>query len=158
MTICAFKKMLLFTEAAIKTIVDNAWNNIPNLFHRTKLDQYVIMPNHFHGIIHIIEEDFAHKSVNDPAYNKIKRSVINKRRERSEPHLGAIIQYFKSITTVDYLNKVCSYNKMFPGKLWQRNYYEHVIRNQKELESIKEYIENNPINWEIDPENPINSW
>ncbi|MBQ3145784.1 MAG: transposase [Clostridia bacterium] len=59
------------------------------------------------------------------------------------PPLQRIIQRFKSATT----NKYFMYNK---GKLWQRNYYEHIIRNEKEYLLIKQYIQNNPLNWEKD--------
>lgn len=84
----------------------------------TKVDEYIIMPNHIHMIIQI---------------------TGGQRR----PPLQRIIQCFKSATT----NRYFIQNK---EKLWQRNYYEHVVRNEKEYYLIKQYIQNNPLNWEKD--------
>ena len=71
--------------------------------------------------------------------------------------IGRIIQAFKSITTHEYTIGVKQYNwPPFNGKLWQRNYYEHVIRNEHELNKIREYIINNPLKWDLDVENPVN--
>ncbi|MFA5519457.1 MAG: transposase, partial [Spirochaetota bacterium] len=62
-----------------------------------------------------------------------------------------IIHRFKTLTTKQYINGVKKHGwTPFPGKFWQRNYYEHIIRNDKSLHRIKEYIKNNPLNWEKD--------
>ena len=66
--------------------------------------------------------------------------------------LSAIIQNFKSITT----RKINQIRKTPQAKLWQRNYYEHIIRDEKELNKTREYIVNNPLKWELDEENPKN--
>jgi len=69
--------------------------------------------------------------------------------------VGRIVQAFKSVTTHEYINGVKQHGwPPFPGKLWQRNYYEHVIRNENELNRIREYIINNPKKWEFDRDNP----
>ena len=73
-------------------------------------------------------------------------------------HMGSplhrIVQWFKTMTTNEYIRGVKNYHwKPFPGKLWQRNYYEHIIRNNYELFNVENYIENNPKNWEKDSEN-----
>ena len=69
--------------------------------------------------------------------------------------LGRIIQAYKSITTVAYIDGVKRLGwPPFPGKLWQRNYYEHIIRDEDELNRVREYIITNPIRWELDRENP----
>ena len=70
-------------------------------------------------------------------------------------HIGSplhkIVQWFKTMTTNDYINHVKNNNwKPFNKKLWQRNYYEHIIRNEIELNKIRQYIINNPLNWEKD--------
>ena len=83
------------------------------------------MPNHFHGII-IIEEDQEHQMDRKP--------------------LGRLIGVFKTLST-----KRINQHGNTPGKqFWQRNYYEHIIRNEKELALIREYIMLNPVNWSID--------
>ncbi|MGQ9573601.1 MAG: transposase, partial [Dehalococcoidia bacterium] len=74
---------------------------------------------------------------------------------RFAPTVGDIIGAFKSRTTVEYIRgvKTCGWTP-FPGKLWQRNYYEHIIRNEHALDRIREYIVYNPLRWALDRENP----
>ncbi len=90
-------------------IVDEQWQNLTTKYPNINIGEYIIMPNHFHGIIEITERTVA---------------------------IGNIIGYFKFKTT-----------KMInlPEKLWQRNYWEHIIRNKAEHSRIAEYIRNNPI-------------
>lgn len=66
-----------------------------------------------------------------------------------------MIDWFKTMTTNDYIRgvKQCQW-RPFPGKLWRRNYYEHVIRDERDLNAIREYVSNNPASWEQDNENP----
>jgi len=66
--------------------------------------------------------------------------------------LSAIIQNFQSVT----IRKINQIRKTPGAKFWQRNYYDHIIRNEKELNKIREYIINNPLKWELDKENPKN--
>jgi putative transposase len=69
--------------------------------------------------------------------------------------LGDIIGAFKSITAHEYIQGVKKHGwAPFPGKLWQRNYYEHIIRSENEMIRTQEYILNNPAQWETDRENP----
>ena len=83
------------------------------------------------------------------------------RAHHAEPgaHIGAplpeIVQWFKTMTTNEYIRGVKTMGwPPFPGKLWQRNYYEHIIRNEAELDRIRTYIANNPTQWALDDENP----
>jgi hypothetical protein len=72
--------------------------------------------------------------------------------------LGRVCQAFKSLTTVEYVRGVKDHDwSPFPGRLWQRNYHERVIRDERELIGIREYIRNNPMKWEHDEENPANA-
>ncbi|HLP48379.1 MAG TPA: transposase [Candidatus Kapabacteria bacterium] len=65
--------------------------------------------------------------------------------------LHAILRWFKTMSTNEYIKGVKQSGwPPFNGKLWQRNYYEHIIRNENELLQIREYVANNPANWEID--------
>ena len=71
--------------------------------------------------------------------------------------LPDVVHRFKSFSTAIYRNCVEKLNwTPFPGKLWQRNYYDHIIRNDDELNRIREYISNNPLQWDYDENNPIN--
>lgn len=102
-----------------------------------KIENYVIMPNHVHMIISINREGTVHRA---PTREEFKKPTSDS--------VPTIIRYLKSGVTRE-LNK--KYNRDM--QLWQRNYYEHIIRNEKELYNIMEYIEYNPFNWKIDPLN-----
>ena len=85
--------------------------------------------------------------------------VMKNGHDSKGAHTGAplhrIVQWFKTMVTNEYLRGV-KRNELLPmpGKLWQRNYYEHIIRNEDELNRIREYIENNPMQWAMDAEHP----
>lgn len=101
------------------------WVHLPNKFPNIKLNAYIVMPNHIHGIIEIVSTD---KLLGTPLYT--------------------IVQWFKTMTTNAYIKNVHTNNwSAFSGKLWQRNYYEHIIRNEKSLNAIMQYIHANPKNW-----------
>ncbi len=76
--------------------------------------------------------------------------------EHTGSPLHRVIQWFKTMTTNEYIRGVKQHAwAPFPGKLWQRNYYEHIIRNENEMALIREYIMNNPAQWAMDRENPF---
>ena len=76
---------------------------------------------------------------------------------RGAPTLGDIVDWFKTMTTNDYIRGIKQHGwRPFPGKLWQRNYYEHIIRDDTEAGRIRQYIANNPMQWLDDGENPAN--
>jgi len=76
--------------------------------------------------------------------------------EHTGSPLHRVIQWFKTMTTNEYIRGVKQHAwAPFPGKLWQRNYYEHIIRNENEMALIREYIMNNPAQWATDRENPF---
>lgn len=114
------------------------WEELPRRFPQVELDEYVIMPNHLHGIIFI--RTFANSGES---------------LKTRPPRLGDIVGTYKSRTTGAYIAGVRDYNwSPFPGKLWQRNYYEHIIRSDITLNKIREYVINNPAQWAFDKENP----
>ena len=140
----------------IGELVVNCWLSIPKYFDITILDEFVLMPNHLHSIIFIHEalgKGEASPGIiamlfNDPSGDA---SPLQEMGTQSGS-LSAIIQNFKSIST----RKV---NRLYfePGnKIWQRNYYERIIRNERELNATRAYILDNPLNWELDKENPTN--
>ncbi len=124
-------KIMLLNHAG--KIVENEFINLLKRFAHIQLHEYVIMPNHFHCIIEILEN------------NNIKEELNNKKT------VGDIVGAFKSIVTVKYIYGVKNYNwKPFNKKLWQRNYWEHIIRNEKSYNKILDYIKNNPTKWHDD--------
>lgn len=149
-TICTWNKECLLgdiTNSEIKIspvgeIIQKEWYKIPNRFPNVQLDAFVIMPNHIHGII-IVGATLVVARDDDVGRN-------NRAGTSPAPTLGEIIGSFKSICV-----HKCKYNGLNIGKLWQRNYYEHVIRNEDELNKIREYIVLNPAMWDEDDENPF---
>jgi putative transposase len=114
-------------------IIEEQWQYIPNLYDDVELDEYVIMPNHIHGIIVIQQK---------------KRADT-----RPAPTLSDIICSFKSRSSLEYIRYIKRNNLNFSDKFWQRSFYDHVIRNERSLSAIREYILDNPANWEQDIEN-----
>ena len=108
------------------------------------------MPNHFYAIIQNIGHVGADRCV-CPDDHRHGRT--------SGEHIGSplhrVIQWFKTMTTNEYIRGVKQYGWVpFPGRLWQRNYYEHILRNENEMSHIREYIRNNPAQWAKDKDNP----
>ncbi|HRP02760.1 MAG TPA: transposase [Candidatus Kapabacteria bacterium] len=124
-------KMIL-NDAGI--MVENEWLKLPERYKNIQLHEYVVMPNHFHAILEI----------NTQNENITVGATKNKT-------VGDMVGAFQSIVTVKYIHGVKQNNwERFDGKLWQRNYFEHIIRNDKAYQQISEYIINNPQNWDND--------
>jgi len=113
------------------------WERLPHRFPCVSLDECIVMPNHLHGIIIIVGAQLI------APWNEDLLGAINR-----APTLGEIIRSFKAVTSRQIRGSV---NQTFG---WQRNYYEHVIRNENSLNHIREYISTNPMRWELDRENP----
>ncbi len=142
-------------------MIKKEWNNLSQSFSNIEIDEYIVMPNHFHGILIINSNPVGARLRRVVAHNVITCDISKRAGTRPAPTeiktIGNIIGAFKSITTHKYINGVKNHNwQPFNQKLWQRNFYEHIIRNEKDLNEICEYIQSNPMNWEIDEENPIN--
>jgi len=129
-------------------IVENNWRKIA--YQNVKTDTFVIMPNHIHGII-IIKSDSR-----VGARLALAPDLSPAPDFMSAPTLGAIIGAFKSRCALEYLKFIDANDLNETGKIWQRNYYEHIIRNRKELAAIRNYIRTNPVKWHNDEENPLN--
>ncbi|MEB2333814.1 MAG: hypothetical protein OZ914_05825, partial [Anaerolineaceae bacterium] len=131
------------------------WNELPNKFPNIVLGEFVVMPNHFHGIIFIMENVGADLRVCPDGEEKGEH--VDSPQHADSPQrstLSQMIQWFKTMTTNEYIRGVKQSNwKPFIGKVWQRNYYEHIIRNEKELQQKTNYILDNPSRWDEDDEN-----
>jgi len=169
-TVCANGQECLFGDCAdgdmrvndAGRMVVDIWNSLPERFLNVALDEYMIMPNHFHGII-VLEDANEHRgepcvrpALDDPIENGCRAGDHNDRPYGT--HVGSvsrIVQAFKSLTTVKYVRGVNDRNwSQFSGRLWQRNFYERIIRDKKEMSAIREYIRFNPSKWTLDKENP----
>ncbi len=107
-------------------MIASVWQSLPDIYPMLILDAFIVMPDHLHGLL------FLH---NDSV-------------EERHPELSTVIRIFKSITTSHYIAGVKADNwPRFDLQLWQSNYYDHVIRNERDLENRRLYIERNPGRW-----------
>jgi putative transposase len=128
-------------------IINSCWIEIPEHFPNVELDEYIIMPNHVHGIV-VITNDNPVGAGLTPAL----KIINNRATARVAPTIGDIIGAFKSIVANECL-KLFKMDNRRMDKFWQRNYYEHIIRDNDELIRIREYIINNPAKWGEDKYN-----
>jgi len=148
-TICTQDRICLFGEVADDRMRLNGagemavslWQQLPTRFPDIEIDAFIVMPNHLHGIIVLPDGGAA---VGAPLVGA-----------RNVPTLGHIIGAFKSAATVAYVRGVKSNGwPEFRQRLWLRNYYEHVVRDETALNRIRQYIDENPARWAFDDENP----
>lgn len=123
-------------------LVDECWRAMPSHFPNVALDEFVVMPNHVHGIIVTVNSVGA----GSPRPGSTGAETTPLRR----PALGHIVAYFKYQST----KRVNQIRGTPETPLWQRNYYEHVIRNEDEWNEIRTYIIENPLRWELDENHP----
>ena len=129
-------------------MVENEWLKLPNRFQNIQLHEYVVMPNHFHAILEIVGATLVVAQNETVAQNNIGQPQGIAPTGKT---VGNMIGAFQSIVTVEYIRGVKQNNyKPFDGKLWQRNYWEHIIRNENDYQRIAQYIINNPENWNND--------
>jgi putative transposase len=178
-TTCTQERDSLFGDVVDGLMVVNAygrvaaahWQRISRHFSHVELDAWVVMPNHVHGIIVIVDDEnggrgepLPEPSVADTVPSRPKPPIetralagngspLHRHTTPAGPptgSLGAIVGNFKSVTT-RRINRM----RHTPGaRVWQRNYYERVIRDERELAAIRRYIHDNPARWAQDDENP----
>jgi len=118
-------------------IVEEEWLKTEEIRKNVDLDYYVVMPNHFHGILIINSRDTA---------RCVPTNENRKFGEMIPGSLPVIIRSFKSAVT----KRINELRKKTDSPVWQKNYYEHIIRNEKDLFFTRRYIELNPLKWELD--------
>jgi len=140
-------------------MIESWWQGLSDKFPNVDIDAYVVMPNHFHGILSVMDTTLSNPcarptalAVESPTGTDI---ALAGRPHRVAPTLGDIVAWYKTMTTNNYMRMVRQgVYPPFKGKLWQRNYYEHIVRNDYDLGRIREYIRDNPAKWATDRENP----
>ncbi|MEP7284531.1 MAG: transposase [Chloroflexota bacterium] len=146
LTICIKDRLPLLGEIRDNALQLNAaglmislwWTEISNKYSNIMLDLHVVMPNHFHGIV-VIEH---HGLPPEP----------------SAPTISAVIGWFKTMTTNAYIRGVKESGwEPFNKSLWQRSFHDHTIRDEKSLNTIREYVANNPARWLDDTLNPASA-
>ncbi len=154
-TIVSYKRKNIFGEIIngeielnpLGIIVEKTWQEIPHHFPYIEVDSYIVMPNHFHGII--LKEVGAQHCLRPSTLCASPLQHAETLRQNKTQPMGVIVRSFKSAVT-----KSAHDLELFDGvKIWQRNYYEHIIRDEDDYQQIADYIAANPINWEFDLEN-----
>ena len=156
-TICSYKRECMFGEIQngkmvlnnIGKIVLNNLNKLPKRFEMN-IDCFAVMPNHIHIILvidSVVGVSFM-KPDSKPKTFEITKSCQHMGLMNQTPTLGHIIRYFKGKISYEL------HTNGFNMKIFQRNFYEHIIRNEKELERIRRYINLNPMMWDRDRDNP----
>ncbi len=129
-------KSPLMHQNEMGQLVEYTWNDLTNHINGIELDEFIVMPNHVHGIV-VIDRVEQKRAGLEPALTK-------------NHGLPEIVRQFKTFSArrINALRKT-------PGvPLWQRNYYEHIVRNEEDYLRIAEYIINNPLTWGSDENNP----
>lgn len=172
-TICARDKACLFGDVVegemrlgdAGRIVDNTWNDLPHHYVQVDLDAFVIMPNHIHGIIVInnVGAGFKPARPGTPAQSGAQPESesgagfkpatewagFKPAPTMTKRHgLPEIVRAFKTFSA----RKINALRNTPGTPVWQRNYYEHIARNESELDRIRQYIADNPANWDRDRE------
>jgi putative transposase len=146
-TICTHNRECLLGKIATEhmelnvcgRIVADTWVWLEQQYGYVQLDEWIVMPNHFHGIIII-----------DACRGGSRTAPTDKQKIKP---LGQLVGAFKTVST-KHINKN---NDTYGAILWQRNYYEHIIRDDDDLNRIQKYIINNPAKWAEDENNPANT-
>lgn len=170
-------------------MIESVWSELTVRYPKINIDEFVVMPNHFHGIIvipSVVAQSNAQVTVGatlvvapvDAHHDDVgtihlvaqsdDAGAIQRAGTSPAPTppssrvtVGNVVGAFKSITTHEYILGVrIGIFPPFCGKIWQRNYYEHIIHNENELNRICAYIQANPFRWGEDAENParVKEW
>ncbi len=163
-------------------MIETKWQELINRFTNIELHEFVVMPNHFHGILQIIpvgatlvvaQNHDDKLEIGQPRggqpqgiaptgmgnkigiYSNQQTNVVQSNQILStgivQKTVGDMVDAFKSITTVAYIRGIKIFGwQPFDAKLWQRNYHEHIIRDEQSYETIASYIVNNPATWNDD--------
>lgn len=122
-------------------MVESVWEQLPARFPTFESDSFLVMPNHIHGILVLVGAGLA---------LPVKGAASSAPTTTRSITLSDVVRVFKSMSAID-VNRFLSRSGQ---SLWQRSYYEHIVRNDTSLNRIREYIATNPLRWELDRENP----
>jgi putative transposase len=158
-TVCTCNRGCLLGEIADRAMrlndagrmMQDVWDDIPTHYAGIDTDAFIIMPNHIHAVVVIVgATPCGRPDSNNEGQAQGPAPMGNKTLS-----LADVVHRFKTMTTKRYTNGVKQNGwPAFPGRLWQRNYYEHVIRDEDDLNRIRQYVMDNPACWAEDENNP----
>ena len=167
-TICTKNRECVLDDPIVNAIIHDVWYALPSRFPTIELDEFVVMPNHTHFIVwNNVGTPLAgvqNADVGMPLADilgagnadggKPRPYVIPQPQKiNPAPGLGDSVGAFKSLVFKVYLDWIEVNDPSRRAKFWQRNYYEHIVRKERELNAIRQYIIDNPINWNMDRDN-----
>ena len=183
-TVCTRERECVLDNPVVTPIITDVWYALLGWFPTIALDEFVVMPNHVHFILWIHPPDAAVATLavaQDRAGASPARTNGETRGVRvgatlavaqkgdiapwtipdpeaanPKPTLGDVVGAFQSLVFTVYLDWTQANDPTRRAKFWQRNYYEHIIRNERELQAIRRYIRQNPDDWALDRDNPDN--
>jgi putative transposase len=173
-TICTDGKKCFFGEVVqgemqlspIGEIAHKLWYEIPDHFSHCQIDSFCVMPNHIHGILvinQIQEEDAMNQT---QMQTQTQEDAMNRVSTRRDGERGGVTGLFNPMLSKNSLSQIvrwykgrCTFeiNQIYQGFRWQGRFHDNIIRNEFALDKIRQYIINNPINWERDREQPPHS-
>lgn len=146
-TACSYQGQLLFKDAALREILRRTWYGLAERYPDVRLDSFVVMPNHIHFVVWL-------NSVGAPLAGAHDANDAARAGASPAPTLGQVVGTFKSMVAAQWLRWLKENAPHRSGRVWQRNYYERVVRDEDELARIREYVHLNPVPWQLDCENP----
>jgi len=156
-TICTQNRACLFGDIVdgkmllndAGRMVQTVWEAMPVHYMGVVIDAFVVMPNHIHGIVVLVGAAPCGRPPMGQAQGPAPTVAMS---------LPDVVHRFKTMTTKQYADGVKQSGwSPFPGQLWERNYYEHIIRGEDSPNRVRRYIADNPAQWELDRENPTAS-
>lgn len=176
-TICTRGLECVLDDPVVAGIIGDVWMALPRWFPTIALDEFVVMPNHVHFIVWLQPGDDgagAMRAGASPAPTMddadvgatlavapevvalCEWTIPEPESINSKPTLSDVMGAFKSLVFTVYYDWVQARDPSRRAKFWQRNYYEHIVRNERELRAIRRYIRDNPLQWALDRDNPHN--
>ena len=159
-TICTQDRATLFGRVVKDTMrlndagrmVERWWDELPRKFPQLEVDGFVVMPNHVHGLLFILGVDVRNTAITE---HSGEGGHTGPPLQVTGTALPRILQWFKTMTTNADLSGVRDQGwPRVSGKLWQRGYYDHIVRREEVLNDIRQYIIDNPRRWAEDEHNP----
>jgi REP element-mobilizing transposase RayT len=156
LTVCTFGRACLFGDvvedamrlSALGRIAEEEWLKTPGMRPEVELDAYVVMPNHLHAVVLITADGVSTRHRGESADGAPRAP-----RQREARSLGSLVAGYKAVVT-GRARRELGWDS---GSVWQRSYFEHIIRTDRALDEIRVYIEANPWRWAWDDENPAAS-
>ncbi len=161
-TICTQNRECVLDDPIVNGIINDVWQALPLWFPKIELDEFVVMPNHTHFVVWNNVGTSLADVLDGNADGKIEKKdggkphpyvIPQPQKFNLAPTLGDIVGTFKSLVFKVYLDWIEINEPSRRAKFWQHNYYEHIVRNDRELNAIRQYIIDNPIHWKMDRDN-----